>query len=166
MKAKYILMLMFFWGTFTTFGQNTTTIHIAGKVEHELTLTLDDLKTLPVVSGKNFKVISTSGDIRKEFKTYQGVLLTNILDKAQIKVNNPKAKGKLIVLVKATDNYTTAFSYHELFNNPTGEQVLVLFEIDNRPIAKDGPFLLISATDKITGARHVKWLSEIQVVEL
>ena len=64
------------------------------------------------------------------------------------------------------DGYTAIFSYHEIFNNPTGDKILVLFEENGMPIDKDGAFVLISATDKITGARHVKWLKTIEVKKI
>ncbi len=148
-------------------AQSTSeTLSIAGLVENPLTLKINDLQQMKIVEGTDFKVISTSGETRKEFETHKGILLKDLLDKAKISLQNPKEKGKLYFVATATDGYTAVFSYHEIFNNPTGDKVLVLFEENGKPIDKDGAFVLISATDKITGARHVKWLKTIEVKKI
>ncbi len=141
-------------------------IAITGNVEIPLSLKIKDLQQMNVVNGTDFKVVSTSGEVRKEFKTYKGVLLSGLLDKAKIVLQSPKEKGKIYFVATATDGYTAIFSYHEIFNNPAGDKVLVLFEENGKTIDKDGAFVLISATDKITGARHVKWLKSIEVKKL
>ena len=142
---------------------NSETLSISGIVENPLTLKVEDLSKMKVIEGADFKVVSTSGEIRKEFKTYKAVLLKDLLDKAKINLQNPKEKGKLYFVATATDGYTAIFSYHEIFNNPAGDNVLVVFEVNGKPIDKDGAFVLISTIDKITGARHVKWLKNIEV---
>lgn len=58
----------------------------------------------------------------------------------------------------ATDGYSALLSYQEISNNLTGDNVLVVFEVNGKAIDKDGTFILISTTDKITGTRHVKRL--------
>lgn len=141
-------------------------IAISGNVENSLNLTTKDLQQMNVVNGTDFKVVSTSGEVRKEFKTYKGILLSELLDKAKIVLQSPKEKGKIYFVATATDGYTAIFSYHEIFNNPAGDKVLVLFEENEKLIDKDGAFVLISATDKITGARHVKCLQSIEVRRL
>ena len=139
------------------------TLSIAGFVENPIILKINDLQQMKIIEGTDFKVISTSGETRKTFKTYKGVLLKDLLDKAKITLQNPKEKGKLYFVATATDGYTAIFSYHEIFNNLTGDNVLVLFEENGKAIDKDGAFVLISVSDKITGARHVKWLAKIEI---
>lgn len=151
----------------TAKAQSTSeTLSIAGLVGNPLTLKINDLQQMKIVEGTNFKVISTSGETRKTFKTYKGILWKDILDKAKISLQNPKEKGKLYFVATATDEYTAIFSYHEIFNNPLGNKILVLFEENGMPIDKDGAFVLISAMDKITGAKHVKWLKTIEVKKI
>lgn len=56
------------------------------------------------------------------------------------------------------------FSWSELFNSAVGDQVLVIFESDGKPLRDDeGRIALISAADLRTGPRHVKWLQDIEV---
>ena len=52
---------------------------------------------MEVIEGTDFKVVSKSGEIRKEFKTYKAVLLKNLLDKAIIIPQNPKEKANYIL---------------------------------------------------------------------
>lgn len=164
---KNILLSILLLGFITAKAQSTSeTLSISGLVENPLTLKINDLQQMKVIEGTDFKIISTSGETRKTFKTYKGILLKDLLNKAKINLQNPKEKGKLYFVATATDGYTAIFSYHEIFNNPTGDKVLVLFEENGMPIEKDGAFVLISATDKITGARHVKWLVTIEVKKI
>jgi DMSO/TMAO reductase YedYZ molybdopterin-dependent catalytic subunit len=161
---KNLLLLFLLWSSITIKAQSTSeTLTISGVVQKSLTLKIDDLNKMKIVERKDFKVVSTSGDIRKEFKTYKAVLLKDLLEIATINLQNPKEKGKLYVVATATDGYNAIFSYHEIFNNPVGDNILVVFEVNGKPIEKDGAFVLISTTDKITGARHVKWLNRIEV---
>ena len=164
---KNFILSILLLGFITAKAQSTSeTLGISGLVESPLSLKISDLQQMKVVEGTNFKVVSTSGEIRKEFKTYKAILLKDLLDKAKISLQNPKEKGKLYFVASATDGYTAIFSYHEIFNNLTGDNVLVVFEVNGKPIDKDGAFILISATDKITGARHVKWLSTVEVKKI
>ena len=164
---KNLLLSILLFGFITAKAQSISeTFLISGLIENPLTLKINDLQQMKIIEGTDFKVISTSGEIRKEFKTYKAVLLKDLLEKAKIDLQNPKDKGKLYFVASATDGYTAIFSYHEIFNNLTGDKVFVVFEVNGKPIDKDGMFVLISATDKITGARYVKWLSNIEVKKI
>ncbi len=143
--------------------QTSTQIELMGLVERPLIITLDSLKSLPLQTGGPINIVSTSGQVRKTFQSYRGVLLRDLLDKAHIQMPNQKDKGKYYVVTRATDGYTAVFAHNELFNNPTGKQVLILFEENGKPIAEDGAFVLLTGDDTITGARHVKWLNRIEV---
>ena len=159
----FILLLGFIMVKAQSISQ---TLSIVGLVENPLVLKINNLQQMKIVEGADFKVINTSGETRKTFTTYKGILLKDLLDKAKITLQNPKEKTKLYFVATATDGYTAIFSYHEIFNNPTGDKVLVLFEENGKEIDKDGAFVLISASDEITGARHVKWLVKIEVKKI
>lgn len=136
---------------------------ITGLVERPLTITLDTLRTMPAQTGGPINIVSTSGQVRRRIQSFRGVLLRDLLDKAHIQMPNQKEKGKYYIVAQATDGYTAVFAYNELFNNPTGKQVFILFEEDSKPIADDGAFVLLTADDTVTGARHVKWLNRIDI---
>jgi hypothetical protein len=140
----------------------STQLTVGGAVEHALTLTVDSLRRMNVATINNFAVVCQSGATTKQDSTAKGVLLREILDKAQIKQNGHKDRNFYIV-AKATDGYKATFSWAELFNNPTGDNVYVLFEENGRPIVEKGDMVLICRNDIKTGPRHVYWLNAIEV---
>jgi DMSO/TMAO reductase YedYZ molybdopterin-dependent catalytic subunit len=138
------------------------TIEVKGEVEHPLLLTVDSLKKMNTVVVNDFKVVCQHGAPPKEGKTTRGVLLKDILDKAKIKQNSHKDRNFFIV-ARATDNYMATFSWAELFNNPTGDSTLVIFEENGEPIKQRGDMILNCTNDIKTGVRHVRWLKSIEV---
>jgi DMSO/TMAO reductase YedYZ molybdopterin-dependent catalytic subunit len=137
-------------------------LEIKGEVESPLSLTIDSLKTMNVATIENFNVVCQSGATMKEDKTCKGVLLKDILEKAKLKQLNHKDRNFYIV-ARATDNFKATFSWGEIFNNPTGDNVYVLFEENGQPIKKQGDMILICKNDIKTGPRHVYWLKSIEV---
>lgn len=135
---------------------------VKGDIENPLTLTVDSLKKMKVSAIENFVVVCQSGANMKEDKTCKGVLLKDILDKAKIKQFNHKDRNFYIV-ARATDNYKATFSWAEIYNNPTGENVYIIFEENGQPIKQQGDMILICTNDIKTGPRHVYWLSSIEV---
>lgn len=159
---RQLLLALFFLPSLL-FAQSET-LEIRGLVEKPQTLTVESFKKYPVQEGRDFKVVSASGQVRYTLESYRGVRLTDLLDAAVVQLPNQREKGRYFVVATATDGYTAIFSHNDLFNNPTGEGVLVLFQENGKPIpAAQGAFVLISLTDKISGARHVKWLKTIDV---
>ena len=143
--------------------QPATTIQLSGLVDRPLTLTIDSLRAMLVQTGGPVDIVSSSGQVRKTIRSFRGVLLRDLLDKARIQLPNQKEKGKYYVVAQGTDGYTSIFSHNELFNNPTGKQVFVLYAENDQPISTDGAFVLLTTDDIVTGARHVKWLNRIEV---
>lgn len=137
-------------------------IQVTGAVERTLALTVDSLRAMDVDTIADFKVVCQSGDTVKENFTSTGVLLKDILDKAEIVQTNHKDRNFYIV-ARATDGYKATFSWAEIYNNPTGENVYVLFEGNGQPIGAKGDFILICRNDIKTGPRHVYWLKSIEV---
>lgn len=139
-------------------------IEIKGEIENPLQLTIDSLKTFPVKTINDFKVVCQTGETKKMDKTAKGVLLKDILEKAKIKQSGHKDRNFYIV-ARASDDYKATFSWAELFNNPTGENVYVLFEENGKPVKK-GEMILIAANDIKTGPRHVYWLKSIEIYKV
>lgn len=137
-------------------------VTVSGNVEIPLLLTVDSLKKMKVATIENFVVVCQSGANMKEDKTCKGVLLRDILDKAKIKQEGHKDRNFYIV-ARATDNYKATFSWAEIYNNPTGDNVYVIFEENGQPIKQQGDMILICTNDIKTGPRHVYWLKSIEV---
>lgn len=140
-------------------------VKVTGDVVNQLTLTVDSLKKMDVKELNDMKIICQSGITKDDIKTTKGVLLTDILEKAKIAQQEHKNRNFYIV-ARASDDYKATFSWAELFNNPTGEKVYVLFEQNGKPLKEKGEMILVSMTDTKTGPRHVKWLKSIEVTRV
>ncbi|HVI48639.1 MAG TPA: GNAT family N-acetyltransferase [Chitinophaga sp.] len=147
-------------------AQVTTQVEVTGLVEHPLTYSIDHLQGLKTFTGHDLKIVGAKGDVRKTFHTYKGISLKSILDSAKIVMPQPKEKGKYYIIVKGSDSYTVLYSWNEIFNNPTGTHVYLIFEENGKPITDDGRFVMICSNDNITGPRHVKWVQRIEVARL
>ena len=140
-------------------------IKVTGDVLTPLTLTVDSLKKMKVVELKDFKIVCQKGLTKDSVESTKGVLLTDILEKAKIAQQEHKDRNFYIV-ARASDDYKATFSWAELFNNPTGEKVFVLFEQNGKLLKEKGEMILVSMTDAKTGPRHVKWLKSIEVTRV
>ena len=140
-------------------------IKVTGDVLTPLTLTVDSLKKMKVVEIKDFKIVCQKGLTKDSVESTKGVLLTDILEKAKIAQQEHKDRNFYIV-ARASDDYKATFSWAELFNNPTGEKVFVLFEQNGKPLKEKGEMILVSMTDTKNGPRHVKWLKSIEVTRV
>jgi DMSO/TMAO reductase YedYZ molybdopterin-dependent catalytic subunit len=138
-----------------------TSVTVSGAVERPSTINVEDLRKRPEA-----QVVALQQPAREGGKasTVRGVRLRDLLDDAKIVSRDHNTVKKLVVIASATDGYKVVFSWSELFNSPLGEQVLVLFERDGKPLdAEEGPLALISGKDLRTGPRHVKWLQAVEV---
>ena len=137
-------------------------IEVYGDVVHPMKLTMKDLQALPMHEGAAFDVVCQTGTKMSSTKSYKGVLLRDVLDKAELAQDDHKDRNFYIV-AQATDDYMATFSWGELYNHAIGDSTFILFEEDGAPIGAKGEFVLITATDKKTGPRHVFWLNGIGV---
>jgi len=137
-------------------------VKVTGDVVNPLTLTVDSLKQMNVKVLKDLKIVCQTGLTKDSVESTKGVLLTDILEKAKIAQQEHKDRNFYIV-ARASDDYKATFSWAELFNNPTGEKVYVLFEQNGQPLKEKGEMIVVSLSDTKTGPRHVKWLKSIEV---
>jgi DMSO/TMAO reductase YedYZ molybdopterin-dependent catalytic subunit len=140
----------------------SSTIKISGAVVEQLSLTVDSLKKMNVVTINNYKITCMSGMSVSEDSVCKGVLLKDILDRAAIQHNDHKDRNFYIV-ARASDGYMATFSWAELYNTNTGDSTYVLFEKNGQPIGAKGAMVLICNSDIKTGVRHVYWLKSIEV---
>ena len=140
---------------------------VKGNVERELTLSLTELRRLPVQRLEDVRVVRdatapVSGN--ETARRYTGCLLRDVLDRAKPVEKQRMDLRKSIVVVTAADGYRTVFSWAELYLSPIGDGALVVYERDGQPLAADeGPLAVVSLKDTRPGPRHVKWLSSIEL---
>ncbi|WP_106917601.1 molybdopterin-dependent oxidoreductase [Chryseobacterium aurantiacum] len=140
-------------------------LKIIGDVVNPLTITVDSLKKMNVREFKDFKIVCQSGLTKESIHSTKGVLLKDILEKAKI-IQKDHTDRNFYIVAKATDGYKATFSWGEIFNNPTGEQIYVVFEQNGEPLKNKGEMVLVSLNDTKTGPRHVKWLKSIEVTRV
>jgi len=142
----------------------TTSLTVKGSVEHEITLTVDDLKRLPVQRIEDVRSLRDGAANAETVRRYAGCLLRDVLDRA-----NPFEKKRMdfrrsVVIATASDGYRAVFSWAELYLSPIGEGALVVYERDGAPLDDgEGRIALVSLKDTRPGPRHVKWLESIEL---
>jgi DMSO/TMAO reductase YedYZ molybdopterin-dependent catalytic subunit len=142
----------------------TSQIFVSGQVQQPLTLGVSELKEFPSEQVSEVQLICQTGANKGRLENIKGVLLRNILTRAQVLAPGHNDLKKMIVVAGATDGYTVVFSWSEIFNSPVGDGVIVFFEKDHAPLTDDeGPIALVSRLDTRTGPRHVRWLKSIEV---
>jgi DMSO/TMAO reductase YedYZ molybdopterin-dependent catalytic subunit len=144
----------------------STRLAVAGEVQRELVLTVDDLRALAERHGGLARCADET-KLPPQFRGYAGARLVDLLAEADIRRDAPHALRRSYVVATASDGYEVVFSWGELFNTPVGKDVIVAIEREGAPLRDgEGRFALISFADERLGPRHVKWLSRIEVRRL
>jgi hypothetical protein len=141
-------------------------LEVTGLVHNPLRLTVDDLREMPSTEISKLKMVCESGPHAGEPSSYRGVLLTAILNKADILMKEYESPLRLYITVASSDGNYVLFSYQELYNSPIGDHAVVIVERDGRPLGEyEGEIAFISANDKLPGPRKIRYLRRIEVHE-
>ena len=148
-------------------GTVTTTLTLRGSVEREITLSVDDLKRLPVQRIDDVRSVrdaSGATDLTENARRYAGCLLRDVLERAKPIEKKRMDLRKSVVIATASDGYRAVFSWSELYLSPIGDGVLVVYERDGAPLDdSEGRIALVSLKDTRPGPRHVKWLQSVEL---
>ena len=135
-------------------------IQVAGAVKQPLTLTADDLATMPRATVK------TIGNGTETI--YQGVWLHEVLKRAGVPQGGA-LRGKALagyVLAEAQDGYQVVFSLGELDPAFIDNEILLADTANGKALSgAQGRFRLVVPKDK-PGARSVRMLTKLEVVQL
>ena len=142
-------------------------LRVEGNVENHLTLTIADLRRLPVQQVEDVSQVRVGGvpaKARAAAPRYTGALVRDVLAAARPVEKERHDLRRSIVVASATDGYQAIFSWAELFLSPLGDGAIVVFERDGAPLpASEGPLAIVSLNDTQPGPRHVKWLERIEI---
>jgi DMSO/TMAO reductase YedYZ molybdopterin-dependent catalytic subunit len=141
-------------------------VAVKGLITHPFIIDLQSIERMQPEVHNNVNIVCSSGETKKELRSFKGISLKRILDNAGIVMPKPKERGKYYIAVRATDGYTTLYAWNEIYNNPTGNHVFLIYEENGQPIREDGRFVMICSNDLVTGPRHVKWVQSITVEKL
>lgn len=137
---------------------------LSGRLQRSLSLDLTQLKRYESVLAKPFDLrCYTTNRFIRSVEPYRGVRLTTLLTDAGLPNDVPGEFKRTVFVAVGHDGYAVTFSWHELFNTPVGEHVLVAYECGGRALdAEDGAPILFSGADILPAPRHVKRLERIE----
>lgn len=148
--------------TMPAFGQDIDSpqvaIEIGGAVQTPLTLDVAALREFARVSIAPFDLVCFStGRYIRPMGSYRGVQLRVLLDAAGVRRPDSTDFKRTVFLAQAHDGYAVTYSWHELFNTPVGERVIVAYECEDRELGvADGLPVLVSGADNVHAPRHMK----------
>ena len=164
MKYLYIIALLF---SLSVSAQVTKTITVEGAIAKPLVIKFDDLKAFKSRSIDSLQILNHKQEYKSTLKGIKGVLLKDVLAKAEFSVNSPKVLSEFYLVCIADDGYKVVFSWNELFNSPTGDQILVVNEVNGvSSISQKEGIILLTPTDKATGRRYVKNFSKVSIQQV
>lgn len=140
----------------------TRSLMVSGEVKNPLELSVKDLKKMKSQALKDIPIISKHGT--KVIKSLKGVLLRDVLDKAEILSKKSGDTKIMYIVASASDGYRAVFSWNEVFNSAMSEGILIAYEKNHAELDDhEGKLLLLSAKDFMMGSRHVRWLKSLEV---
>lgn len=165
---KYLLSFLTVIVSLQAFAQKavTPTQHftIQGKVKQPLIITLTDLEKYPTINIPDVIITNYLGEARGKLTHLKGILLKDVLKKAELNEANPKLFSTFYYVLTAADGYTVVYSWNELFNGPVGEHTFIVTAKNGESLkTMIDEILVLTPIDFVTGRRHVKWLKMIEV---
>jgi DMSO/TMAO reductase YedYZ molybdopterin-dependent catalytic subunit len=125
-------------------------LKVDGKVDHELSLSYDDLRRLPKVTATPKLVCE---GFFEDTTTWSGVPLTTILDMAGVQ------RGAQRIVMKAADGYSAIL----VMDEARKPENFLAYEWMGQPVPVLHGFPLRAVIPSQNGNRWVKWLLEIVV---
>ncbi|WP_322061077.1 molybdopterin-dependent oxidoreductase [Paraburkholderia sp. J63] len=138
---------------------------LTGSVLRPMALSLDALRAYPATTTAPFDLrCYTTQRFIRTVEPYRGVLLTDLIGDAGLRCEAHGDFKRMIFMAIGHDGYAVPFTWHELFNTPVGQQVMVAYACGGAPLTEeDGAPVLFSGGDLVPAPRHVKRLARIDV---
>lgn len=140
---------------------------ITGAVKNEAIITLEDVGKLPAKDIPDIVITNHKGESRSSLKQVKGILLKDLLKDIALKEDNPKLLSEFYLSFVASDNYKVVYSWNEIFNSPTGDNLYIVTSIEGEHLEQmRSRILIVTPTDYKTGRRYIKGLSKIVVARV
>ncbi len=164
-KLTYIVLIL---STLTCWSQKeikpTDGFTVEGRIKQEMRFNISDLDKFPVKKMEDVVITNHLGEKKGVAKDLKGILLKDILDKVEFNVESPKLLSEFFMTLVASDGYKVVYSWNEIFNTATGDNIYLITEKEGRRVNDmDDRILVITTTDFKTGRRNIKGLSKIIV---
>jgi hypothetical protein len=166
---KKLISIIFILVSLTIFGQKkdikpTDGFSVTGEVKKELNFTMSDVEKLQPKTISDVTITNHLGEARGTANNLSGILLRDLLNDIEFNTDNPKLLSEFYLTFVASDNYKVVYSWNEIFNSPTGENLFLITSKDGKQLAEmDERILVITPTDYKTGRRNIKGLQKIIV---
>jgi hypothetical protein len=162
------LVILFVFLVSGVLGQNklipTDQFSIEGKVEHPAIFTLALLDTFKTKSLPDVVITNHVGVVKNTLTKLKGISVKDILANVSLQAENPKVLSEFYFVFVATDNYKIVFSWNEIFNTETGNNIYIVTEEGGKKINEmDKRISMICTTDFKTGRRDLRNLQKIIV---
>lgn len=145
----------------------TETFEVCGRVSRPRSFSTSDLRELPRTELPDHLMVCGSGKTKGVVHSLAGVLLRDLLDSAEVVLEEHESPNRTYLVVTGSDGYFSLFSWHEVFNTSVGDRLLVVYEKDGAPLGEEeGRFCLVSGADQRNGPRRVRYLKRVEVREL
>lgn len=146
-------------------SSESSVLRVTGRVPRPVAFGMKELRAMEIESFDDLFVVCGDGDPKGRIGSCSGVLLENIIRRADVLKEEHDDTKKMFLVASARDGYKVVFSWQEVFNTEVGGGVMVILEKDGRPLdALRERFDLISAQDFHMGSRYVKDVNNIEVV--
>ena len=115
-----------------------------------------DLDTFKTKSLPDVVITDHMGKEKNTLTQLKGILLKDILNNVEIDAETPKVLSAYYFVLVASDNYKIVFSWNELFNTETGNNVYIITEENGKKMKDtDERIAIVAVTDIRTGRRHM-----------
>jgi len=148
-------------------GQATSgqaAISIIGQVIAPVAVPLAELRRLEHVEIADMPMRCGDGEPKGRTGHCQGVLLADVIGRAEALVTGHDDTKKMFVTAIASDGYKAIFSWQEIFNSPNGAAIFVVLVKNGQLLDDGGRADLLAACDHLTGPRYVRNLTAIEIV--
>ncbi|MCX2586331.1 molybdopterin-binding protein [Pedobacter sp. MR22-3] len=160
---KYLFAIFILCGMKSQ-AQESKQFTIEGDVKQKLTINLASLSNYKKVSIDSISILNHLLQRKSSIKNIKGVPLKEILSQVEINESSPKKLSEYYLVCSATDNYKVVFSWNEVFNAKSENNILILTDFVADPEkAEKGNIAMIATTDVATGRRFVKGLNKISI---
>ena len=164
MKPLFVVFFLIIAGTaFAQAGGSATEkFSVEGRVKKTVTFTLADLDTFMIKSLPDITITNHLGEAKHTITGLKGILLKDVLSKVEYDAEKPKVLSEYYFEFVATDKYKIVFSWNEIYNTATGDNIYIVMEEDGKKI-KDipGRISIVTLTDFKTGRRHMSHIDKI-----
>ncbi|MFW0717859.1 molybdopterin-binding protein [Pedobacter sp. N23S346] len=163
MKYLFAILILF---CIKSQAQESKQFTVEGSVKKKLTVDLASLADYKMVNMDSLVIYNHLMQRKSSIKNIKGVSLKEILSKVEINEVSPKKLSEYYLVFTATDGYKVIFSWNEVFNSKSENNILILTDFIADPAkAEKGNIAMIATSDLATGRRFVKGLTKISILK-